>query len=150
MEQMTASSSKPLDLHMLEMDLQNLGNVKTVAEGFMRKESRLDLLINNAGVRTLRPLVEPVPQVTVDLKFADANISLRSWPSHSNSQPTASKPSGKRTTLPTSCLPKLCSQSSSPQPLLPSPKTASASLTCQAMERCYQLHLSNWTWHIQI
>ena len=49
---------------MLEMDLQSLGNVKEVAEAFMRQESRLDLLINNAGVRALQ-------------LFLDS--SLRSW-----------------------------------------------------------------------
>ncbi|CAD6592211.1 MAG: hypothetical protein ASARMPREDX12_005889 [Alectoria sarmentosa] len=51
-EQMKASSAKTLDLHILEMDLQSLGSVKEGAESFMRQESRLDLLINNAGVRT--------------------------------------------------------------------------------------------------
>ena len=54
MEQMKASSAKQLDLHMLEMDLQSLVSVKEGAEAFMKQESRLDLLINNAGVRTLR------------------------------------------------------------------------------------------------
>lgn len=49
---MKASSAKTLDLHMLEMDLQSLGSVKGGAESFMRQESRLDLLINNAGVRS--------------------------------------------------------------------------------------------------
>ena len=51
MEQMKASSDKPLDLHILEMDQQNLKSVKNGAEAFMKQESRLDLLINNAGVR---------------------------------------------------------------------------------------------------
>lgn len=50
---MKASSAKPLDLHMLEMDLQSLKSVKEGAEAFMRQESRLDLLINNAGVSNL-------------------------------------------------------------------------------------------------
>lgn len=53
MEQMRASSVKQLDLHMLEMDLQSLTSVKEAAEAFKKQESRLDLLINNAGVRTL-------------------------------------------------------------------------------------------------
>ena len=47
---MKAFSAKLLDLHMLEMDLQSLRSVKEGAEAFMRQESRLDLLINNAGV----------------------------------------------------------------------------------------------------
>ena len=50
-EQMKASSENPLDLHMLEMDLQNLKSVKDGAETFIKQESRLDILINNAGVR---------------------------------------------------------------------------------------------------
>ena len=50
-EQMNASSANSLDLHLLEMDLQDLGSVKQGAEVFMKQESRLDLLINNAGVR---------------------------------------------------------------------------------------------------
>lgn len=54
MEQMKASSSKPLDLRTLKIDLQSLKSVKEGAELFMRQESRLDLLINNAGVRDLR------------------------------------------------------------------------------------------------
>ncbi|KAL9127325.1 MAG: hypothetical protein Q9175_007758 [Cornicularia normoerica] len=59
MEQMKASNATPLDLHMLEMDMQSLRSVKEGAEAFMRQESRLDLLINNAGVRTLRQLQKP-------------------------------------------------------------------------------------------
>ena len=51
MEQMKTCSEKPLDLHMLEMDQQNLRSVKNGGESFMKEESRLDLLINNAGVR---------------------------------------------------------------------------------------------------
>ena len=50
-EQMKASSEKPLDLHMLEMDLQSLRSVKDGAEMFVKQESRLDILVNNAGVR---------------------------------------------------------------------------------------------------
>ena len=52
-EQMKSSSTKPLDLHMIKMDLQSLRSVKEAAEYFMRQESRLDLLINNAGVSVL-------------------------------------------------------------------------------------------------
>ncbi len=50
-EQMNASSANSLDLHLLELDLQDLGSVKKGAEIFVKQESRLDLLINNAGVR---------------------------------------------------------------------------------------------------
>ena len=50
MEQMKASNGRQLDLHMLEMDLQSLVSVKKGAEAFMKQESRLDILINNAGV----------------------------------------------------------------------------------------------------
>lgn len=56
---MKASSAGTLDLHMLEMDLQNLRSVKEGAERFMKQESRLDLLINNAGVSDFRPLPRP-------------------------------------------------------------------------------------------
>lgn len=44
---------------MLEMDLQSLESVKKVAEAFMRQESQLDLLVNNAGVRILRLSLRP-------------------------------------------------------------------------------------------
>jgi NAD(P)-dependent dehydrogenase (short-subunit alcohol dehydrogenase family) len=48
-----ASSKLNLDLHFLEMDLQSLQSVKLAAAEFMKFESRLDLLINNAGVRAI-------------------------------------------------------------------------------------------------
>lgn len=57
---MKASSARPLDLHMLEMDLQNLRSVKDGAETFMKQESRLDLLINNAGVSDIRLCRDPL------------------------------------------------------------------------------------------
>ena len=41
-----------MDIHFLELDLQNLQSVRMAAEEFMKKETRLDLLINNAGVST--------------------------------------------------------------------------------------------------
>lgn len=47
---MKASCKVKLDLYPLDMDLQNLQSVKEGAEAFMRLESRLDILINNAGV----------------------------------------------------------------------------------------------------
>ena len=51
MEQMKASCERSLDVHMLEMDQQSFTSVKDGADAFMKQESRLDLLINNAGVR---------------------------------------------------------------------------------------------------
>ena len=38
------------DLHFLSVDLQSFKSVRAAAEDFMKRESRLDLLINNAGV----------------------------------------------------------------------------------------------------
>lgn len=48
--QMKASHKEDLDLHFLEMDLQNLQSVKDAAKTFMTKETRLNILINNAGI----------------------------------------------------------------------------------------------------
>ena len=47
---MRESCKQQLDLHFLELDLQSLESVKTAAAEFLKQESRLDLLINNAGV----------------------------------------------------------------------------------------------------
>ena len=47
---MKASRKEKLDLHALDLDLQSLQSVKNAAETFTRKEERLDILINNAGV----------------------------------------------------------------------------------------------------
>ncbi len=47
---MKASCKSNLDLHFLELDLQSLHSVKSAAADFMKRESQLDLLINNAGV----------------------------------------------------------------------------------------------------
>lgn len=49
-DQMKASHKEDLDLHFLELDLQNLQSVKDAAATFMRTERRLDILINNAGI----------------------------------------------------------------------------------------------------
>lgn len=44
-----------LRLATLLVDLQSLHSVRAAVDGFMKQESRLDLLINNAGVsQTLR------------------------------------------------------------------------------------------------
>lgn len=53
---MKESSKLSLDLHFLEMDLQSLQSVKVAAEEFMKRESQLDLLINNASVSILKIL----------------------------------------------------------------------------------------------
>jgi retinol dehydrogenase-12 len=44
------AGSIELDLRFLQMDLQNLKSVKAAANSFRQRETRLDLLINNAGV----------------------------------------------------------------------------------------------------
>ena len=41
------------DLRFLSLDLQSFESVRTAAKDFMGRESRLDLLINNAGVSLL-------------------------------------------------------------------------------------------------
>lgn len=42
--------TKQLDLRFLQLDLQDLKSVRAAALRFMTEESRLDILINNAGV----------------------------------------------------------------------------------------------------
>jgi NAD(P)-dependent dehydrogenase (short-subunit alcohol dehydrogenase family) len=44
------AGSVELDLRFLQMDLQNLRSVKAAAASFRQRETRLDLVINNAGV----------------------------------------------------------------------------------------------------
>ena len=48
--EMKASHNSTLDLHALNMDLQSLQSIKEAADKFMKMESSLDILINNAGV----------------------------------------------------------------------------------------------------
>ncbi|KAH7235040.1 uncharacterized protein BKA55DRAFT_708999, partial [Fusarium redolens] len=43
-------NSPDLDIHFLKLDLQDLQSIKDTAADFMSRESRLDLLINNAGI----------------------------------------------------------------------------------------------------
>ena len=49
-DQMKASTQKKLDVRPLDLDLSSLRNVDAAAQAFMKAESRLDILINNAGV----------------------------------------------------------------------------------------------------
>jgi NAD(P)-dependent dehydrogenase (short-subunit alcohol dehydrogenase family) len=49
-EMKEVAGSVELDLRFLQMDLQNLKSVKSAANSFRQRETRLDLLINNAGV----------------------------------------------------------------------------------------------------
>lgn len=50
---MNQSAPKTLDLHFLQLDLQDLASVKAAATQFTKTENRLDILINNAGVMTV-------------------------------------------------------------------------------------------------
>ncbi|KAF5660485.1 reductase [Fusarium heterosporum] len=43
-------NSPDLDLHFLKLDLQDIQTIKETAADFMSRESRLDILINNAGI----------------------------------------------------------------------------------------------------
>ena len=52
----TATGGHDLDLHALDLDLQDLSSVARAAEGFKKQESRLDVLINNAGVSSTLPV----------------------------------------------------------------------------------------------
>ena len=45
-----APSSSSGTLHFLHLDLQDLTSIKPAAEDFKRRESRLDILFNNAGI----------------------------------------------------------------------------------------------------
>lgn len=45
-----SSAGKKLDVRFLQLDLQDLKSVKAAAAAFAQQESRLDILINNAGV----------------------------------------------------------------------------------------------------
>ncbi|CAH0014906.1 unnamed protein product [Clonostachys rhizophaga] len=51
--QMNTAVGRALDLHFLQMDLQDLQSVKLAATLFAHQESHLDILINNAGVMTV-------------------------------------------------------------------------------------------------
>jgi NAD(P)-dependent dehydrogenase (short-subunit alcohol dehydrogenase family) len=51
MDELAKASSKPLDLHFLQLDLLDLRSVKAAAAQFSAQETHLDILVNNAGVR---------------------------------------------------------------------------------------------------
>ena len=58
--------SVSLDLQSLEMDLQSLQSVKDAAEDFMKRESQLHLLINNAGVCETKTPSVPVLDLSIN------------------------------------------------------------------------------------
>lgn len=45
-----AAAEKPIDVHYLNLDLMKLSSAKKCADDFKAKESRLDILICNAGI----------------------------------------------------------------------------------------------------
>ncbi|KAK3171956.1 hypothetical protein OEA41_004040 [Lepraria neglecta] len=45
-----STPDKELDLHFLQVDLQSLGSVNEAAQKFKATESRLDILVNDAGI----------------------------------------------------------------------------------------------------
>jgi short-subunit dehydrogenase involved in D-alanine esterification of teichoic acids len=49
-EELQSTTEQKLDLHFLQLDLLDLKSVKAAAARFTQLESRLDILINNAGV----------------------------------------------------------------------------------------------------
>jgi len=55
------------DAHLLILDLSNLGSIKLSAEEFLRRESQLHILFNNAGV--MHPPVDTVTDDGYDLQF---------------------------------------------------------------------------------
>ncbi|KAI9730404.1 MAG: hypothetical protein M1834_005914 [Cirrosporium novae-zelandiae] len=52
-DKMRKSTKTSLDLHFLEIDLQDLKSVGRAAQSFRKIETRLDILINNAGIMAL-------------------------------------------------------------------------------------------------
>ena len=86
-----------LDLRFLQIDLQNLRLVKAAATLFKEKESRLDILINNAGVGSCITMIELESWLTYDFSL------YRSWACLSNSQPMATSCSGRSTTWHRTC-----------------------------------------------
>jgi len=56
-EMQRTAGTMQLDLRFLQLDLQNLRSVKAAAASFKERESRLDILINNAGVRPYHSII---------------------------------------------------------------------------------------------
>lgn len=54
MEQSSGVGFRKLDVRFMQLDLQDLRSVKASARTFCEQESRLDILINNAGVSNVR------------------------------------------------------------------------------------------------
>ena len=73
---MKGFAKQQLDLHFLDLDLQSLQSVKNAAADFMKRESQLDLLINNAGVSIPRKH----PHIVLEIRWVIAESS----PSPSN------------------------------------------------------------------
>jgi NAD(P)-dependent dehydrogenase (short-subunit alcohol dehydrogenase family) len=48
--ELRAANQKPSDIIFLKLDLASLESVKDAASDFLRREQRLDILINNAGI----------------------------------------------------------------------------------------------------
>ncbi|KAF8861591.1 NAD(P)-binding protein [Acephala macrosclerotiorum] len=58
-----ASRSNPnAQIEVIEMDLGDLKSVKSGAEDFLRREEKLHILINNAGVHNVHPLLPHPPK----------------------------------------------------------------------------------------
>ena len=53
-EMSQSANTKHLDLHFLQIDLLDLKSIKEAVAKFSAREERLDILINNAGVRYIR------------------------------------------------------------------------------------------------
>lgn len=47
---MCQTAGRQLDIHFLQMNLENLKSLKAAVDEFSTREACLDLLINNAGV----------------------------------------------------------------------------------------------------
>ena len=74
--QMKDSCKSNLDLHFLELDLQNLQSVKSAATDFIERECQLDLLTNDAGVSTSLKLSTNRLRATISLSFISSFTSV--------------------------------------------------------------------------
>ena len=62
---------------LLEMDVREEASVQAAVEGLIRREGRIDVLINNAGVGITGPLEETPHQATLDAFETNFNGPLR-------------------------------------------------------------------------